>query len=131
MYFGFVGITVLGMWWTNQTSQWTYGYPRTYQTDANVGHGTLAHPMSHFIAANLNKHILVIEIPGGDPAKSVVYLGPTLIGQGQELTPVTLSFEDVNGDGHPDLIVHVLDSRYVFLNTQVNGVWKFVATPNQ
>lgn len=129
---GFLAVNALGNWWTNQTNTWTYGYPRTYQTDANVGHGTEENPMSHFIAQNLDKHIIVIEIPGDNPSKSEIYLAPTLIGDGQEFTPVTLSFEDVNHDPqHPALVIHVLDSRFVFLNQKVNGVWKFVPAPNQ
>lgn len=88
--------------------------------------------MSHFIAQNLDKHIIVIEIPGDNPSKSEIYLAPTLVGDGQEFTPVTLSFEDVNHDPqHPALVIHVLDSRFVFLNQKVNGVWKFVPAPNQ
>src|SRR6266487_4661311 len=48
---------------------WHYGYPRTYQTDAVVGHGdSLAHP-SHFIAINLDGHLEVIELSGGDPKR--------------------------------------------------------------
>jgi hypothetical protein len=45
-----------------------------------------------------------------------VYLGPLLIGKGQELAVVTLSFKDVNGDGLPDMLVRVQDSTIVFLN---------------
>jgi hypothetical protein len=36
-----------------------YGYPRTFQTDANVGHGG----MSHFIAVNEHGTIEVLELP--------------------------------------------------------------------
>ena len=42
----------------------------------------------------------------------------TLIGDGQDLTSVTLSFRDVNGDGKLDMIVNLLDTHYVFLNDQ-------------
>lgn len=45
-----------------------------------------------------------------------VYLGPVLIGDGQDFTPVTLTFEDVNGDGKPDMLVHIGDQTIVFLN---------------
>lgn len=131
MIVGYILLNILGNWWTTTQNDWHYGRPRTFQVDANVGHGTAANPYSHFIAINLNKHIEVIEIPGNDPAKSLTYIGPTLIGPGEELTPVTLSFEDVNGDGHPDLVIHVADSKFIFLNQKVNGVWKFVPAPNQ
>ena len=127
MIIGWIALTALGNWWTNQTNQWTYGYPRTFQTDYNVGHGTAADPNSHFIAINLNKQIEVIEFPGDDPAKSKIYIGPMLIGPGQELTPVTLSFEDVSNDGKPDLVIHVADSKFIFLNTGTG----FKPAPNQ
>jgi len=127
MIFGWIALSTLGTWVTNAHNQLTYGYPRTFQTDYNVGHGTAADPNSHFIAINLNKQIEVIEFPGDDPAKSKIYIGPTLIGQGQELTPVTLSFEDVNNDGKPDLVIHVADSKFVFLNTGTG----FKPAPNQ
>jgi len=71
---------------------------------------------------NLNRHIQIIEFPGGDAAKAKVYIGPVLIGQGQDLAPVTLSFKDVNGDGKPDMIVNVQDSRFVFINE--NGTFR-------
>jgi hypothetical protein len=99
---------------------------RTFQTDAVVGHGdSEAHP-SHFIAINLNRHVIVIEIPGGDISRSIIYSGPVLLGDGQDMTPVTLTFSDVNGDGKPDMILHILDQTIVFLN---NGT-KFVPPVN-
>ncbi len=65
---------------------------------------------SHIIALNLNGKISVIEIPGGDTAHSQIYNAPTLFGAGQDLVPVTLSFEDCNGDGKPDLNIHIQGS---------------------
>ncbi len=64
-------------------------------------------------------------MPGGDTSKAKIYSGPTLIGSGQDLTPVTLTFKDVNGDGKLDMIVNVQDTHLVFLNQ--NG--QFVAAP--
>ena len=95
---------------------WQYGYPRTSQTDAVVGHHDSPANPSHFIAINLHSHIEVIEFPGGDVTHARVYLGPTLIGTGQDLVPVTLSFKDVNGDGKPDMIVSVGGTIVVFIN---------------
>jgi len=128
MLAGYILLTMIASWWQVTQDDWRYGRPRTYQVDANVGHGTPQHPSSHFIALNLNKHIEVIEIPGNDPAKSKIYVGPTLIGPGEELSPVTLSFEDVNHDGRSDLLIHVGDSTVIFLNQQ-DGTFK--PAPNQ
>ena len=69
-----------------------------------------------FRSMNLNRHVLVIELPGGDPARALVYLGPTLLGDGQDLTPVTLSFQDTSGDGKPDMVIQIGDQEIVFLN---------------
>jgi hypothetical protein len=123
----FVGVGMIAMlalwvlgnlavnWWNVTQDDWHYGRPRTFQIDARVGHNDDVTP-SHFIAVNLNRHIIIIEFPGGDPTKAKDYLGPTLFGDGQDLTPVTLNFKDVNGDGKLDMIVHIQDQTFVFLN---------------
>ncbi len=111
----YVAFNVVGSWWHVYQDDQQYGRPRTSQCDARVGHDD-THTPSHFLAVNLNKHIEVIELPGGDATKAKIYQGPTLIGDGQELTPVTLEFRDVNGDGKPDMILHIGESRSVFIN---------------
>jgi hypothetical protein len=123
----FVGVGMIAMlalwmlgnlavnWWNVTQDDWHYGRPRTFQIDARVGHNDDVTP-SHFIAVNLNRHIIIIEFPGGDPTKAKDYLGPTLFGDGQDLTPVTLNFKDVNGDGKLDMIIHIQDQTFVFIN---------------
>jgi hypothetical protein len=114
---GYVALGAFGSWWHTHSDDSTYGRPRTFQIDAVVGHSdSPAHP-SHFLALNLKRHVIVIEIPGGDVSKAILYSGPILLGDGQDLTPVTLSFADVNGDGRPDMQLHILDQTLVFLNT--------------
>jgi hypothetical protein len=103
-------------WWQVHQDDMTYGRPRTFQTDAVVGHNDSPTNPSHFLALNLNRHVLVIECPGGDCAHALIYLGPTLFGDGQDLTPVTLTFQDLNGDSKPDMLVHIQDQRLAFLN---------------
>jgi hypothetical protein len=116
MVLGWIALSAAGSWWQTTLNDWRYGRPRTYQTDAVVGHHDSSQNPSHFIALNLNRHIIIIEIPGGDISKSVIYNGPTLLGTGQDLTPVTLSFQDVNHDGKPDMLVNVQGNLFVFLN---------------
>ena len=99
-----------------------YGYPRTWQTDAVVGHNDSALHPSHFIFENLKDHIIVIELPGDDIAKAIIYGGPTLYSANADQIPVTGSFKDVNGDGRPDMEVDVGGQTIIFLN---NGT-KFV-----
>jgi hypothetical protein len=75
----YVGFTWVSNWWTNRQLDATYGFPRTYQVDAVVGHNndSSANP-SHFIFLNLNGHVEIIEIPAGDASKTKIYIGPTL-----------------------------------------------------
>jgi hypothetical protein len=121
MIIGWVAFNALGSWWQTTQDDWHYGRPRTFQTDAVVGHNDSSSNPSHFIAVNLNRHVLIVELPGGDATKARIYSGPILIGQGQDLAPVTLSFQDVNGDGLLDMIVNVQDAHFVYINS--NGTF--------
>lgn len=116
MLLGWIVLTMLANWWQVTQDDWHYGRPRTYQVDMVVGHSDSAANPSHFVALNLRSHIQVIEFPGGDSSKAKVYVGPTLIGPGQDLAVVTLTFKDVNGDGKLDMIVNVQGSHFVFIN---------------
>ena len=93
-----------------------YGNPRTTHLDAVVGHGDSTEAPTHFIAVNLNRQVSIIEIPGGDISKATAISGPYLFGDGEDLTPVHLQAEDVNGDGKPDLIVTVKNEQLVYIN---------------
>src|SRR5258707_10957815 len=112
-----IGLYSLGSWWQHVQDDWTYGMPRTYQTDAVVGHNhdSRAHP-SHFIAINLHGQVEVFELPAGDPTKVRVFLGPILSGAGADQVVVTISFTDLDRDGTPDLILRYGDSAEVFSN---------------
>jgi hypothetical protein len=122
MTLGWVVLTNLANWWQVTQDDWHYGRPRTYQVDAVVEHNDSATNPTHFIALNQARHVEVIEFPGGDPSKARIFIGPTLTGQGQDLTPVTLTFKDVNGDGKPDMILNIQDTRFVFINE--NGTFR-------
>jgi hypothetical protein len=103
-----------------------YGYPRTFQVDANVGHGDSNFPVSHFIALNLNGRIEVIEIPQGDAEKLQphLYLIARLAMQGSDLVPVTVSFSDMNGDGKPDMLVTFNGTQWIWFNNGTQFVPK-------
>jgi hypothetical protein len=104
--------------WQRHLDDMTYGYPRTFQTDAAVGHGDRAHPLSHFIAINLHGVIEVMEIPG-DPERHQpsLYLIIRLAMDEADLVPATVSFRDINGDGRPDMLVFVNGTFWVWFNT--------------
>ena len=112
----FVMLNTFGSWWQVHQDDVTYGRPRTYQVDAVVGHNDGVTNPSHFIFLNLNRHVVIIELPGGDTTHSRIYNGPTLFGNGQDLTPVTAVFKDVNGDSKIDMVVQIQDQRLVFIN---------------
>lgn len=109
-------ITTAIAWATTTLDDLRYGRPRTFQTDAWVGHNEQAGQPSHFIATNLHGHIQVIEFPGGDATHARVYNGPQLYGANTDLTVVTLTFVDVNGDHKPDMIINFQNSRTVLIN---------------
>ncbi len=116
MLLGWAVLSVVGNWWQVMQDDWQYGRPRTYQIDQAVGHSDSDQQPSHFIALNLNRHVQVIEFPGGDSARAKIYVGPILLGPGGDLAPVTLTFKDVNGDHKLDMIVSVQGNRFVFIN---------------
>jgi hypothetical protein len=111
---GYLLLSTLAAWWQVQQDDWRYGNPRTFQTDAAVGHGP---GTSHFLVVNLGGQVEIIECPAQDCTKAVIYPGPRLLGSGAALMPVTLSFADVNGDGKPDMLVHIAGQTFVWLNT--------------
>ncbi|HEV2471384.1 MAG TPA: hypothetical protein VGS41_01885, partial [Chthonomonadales bacterium] len=112
-----VSFSAISNWWQVHQDDVTYGRPRTFQIDAVVGHNDSPANPSHFIFINLNRHVVIIEMPGGDAAHARIYSGPTLFGNGQDLTPITAEFRDVNGDGKLDMIVMIQDQRLVYINT--------------
>ncbi len=112
MLVGFVVFSALGNWWQRSQDDLHYGMPRTYQMDGVVGHqDSVTHP-SHFIALNLDGHLSVMEMPGGDVSKTVIYAGPIIYGQGAGLVAVTLSVAH-DGQGKPELILHYQNNEVI------------------
>jgi len=92
-----------------------YGRPRTFQSDAFVGHEP-AHTPSNFIVLNLHGRVEIIELPGGDPTKAKIYLGPQITGPGADLVPVTMQFVPSQLAHHPDMLVQFQDTQIRFRN---------------
>lgn len=93
-----------------------YGRPRTFHLTANVGRPEEANAPTHLIAMNLERQVVIVEIPGGDASKVRTLPGPYLFGAGEDLTPVTMRLADMNGDSADDLIVRVKDEEMVYIN---------------
>jgi hypothetical protein len=104
-------------WWRGVLDDVHYGYPRTSHLDAVVGHNDSVTNQTHFIFLNLHGRIEIIEIPGGDISRTRTFAGPTLVGSGQDLVPVTGEIRD--RDGRRDLIVHIQNQQIVFINDGV------------
>ncbi|HMO56536.1 MAG TPA: hypothetical protein PKA05_11055 [Roseiflexaceae bacterium] len=103
-------------WGRDRLDDMRYGTPRTYHVEAIVGPGDNAAAPSRFIAMNLNRQVVVYQIPAGDTAQTRVITGPYLFGAGEDKTPVLLSFRDLNNDGALDMIVNVKSEAIVYLN---------------
>jgi hypothetical protein len=124
-----IGGAWVNTWWITTQNDWTYTQAfRTFSIDMVVGHNhdSRLHP-SHFIVQNDKRHIIIIELPADDWSKSVIYSAPTLIGDGQEKTPATISFQVDAQTGRLDMVLHVEDQTYLFPN---NGT-KFVSPQGQ
>ena len=101
-----------------------YGRPRTMQLSAVVGHNDGSGTPTQLIAMNLNRRVVVLEIPGGDVTKTRTLAGPYLFGANEDLTPVTLRLAYVNGDREPDLIVSVKREEIIYINE--NGSFRLI-----
>src|SRR5260370_2500939 len=62
MFFLWVGISYVSSWGKTTIDDWHYSRPRTFQIDKIVGHSDSASNATHFIAVNLNQHIIVMEL---------------------------------------------------------------------
>ena len=125
---GWLAITILGSLWQSKLDDWTYGMPRTYQTDAVVGHSDSASNSSHFIAENLRGQIIVTEYPGGNVSKARAYTITTLP-DNDGYAPVTLRFKDLTGNGRLDLLVLIGEPGSQITVVLYNNGSQFAAKP--
>ncbi len=109
-----MSVSLLTSWWQVYQDDLHYGRPRTYQMDAVVGHNDSPSHPTHFIFLNLNRHVEIIEMPGGDASKTRIFSGPVLFGDGQDLVPVTGEIR--NDSGRKDLLVHIQNQEILFIN---------------
>ena len=112
----YVAMSMVLNWGHIMMDNMAYGNPRTTHLDAVVGNGDSDSQPTHFIALNLNRQVSIIELPGGDVSKAVAITGPYLFGDGEDLTPIQLRVEDINGDSKLDLLVTVKDEQLAYIN---------------
>ena len=93
---------------------------------AFVGHDEANGVPSHFVAMNLERRVVIMELPGGDAAKARTITGPYLFGAGEDLTPVQLRFEDVNADRRPDMLVSVKQEEMVYINDAETNAFRMI-----
>lgn len=93
-----------------------YGYPRTFQADGYLGYGEASGLPTHFTVINAHRQVLILIVPGTNPAHVSVIRGPYLYGADQDFSPATLTLRDANNDGAPDLVLHVAGQTFTYLN---------------
>ena len=111
MLFGWTVLSLLSGFLQHKRDDLLYGNPRTFQTDAVVGH---YNRVSHFVALNLNGYIEIFETQRGHPEAAKIYTPTALLISPTD--PVILSFQDVNGDNKPDLIITAPSFQAVLFN---------------
>ncbi len=123
---GWIGLNFVASWYQGVQNDWTYGKERHFEINAVVGHGDAQTNPSHFTAENNNGQIIVIELPGGNAAKAKIYQIETVPGNVGN-PPVKLSFQDMNGDGKPDMLVQIGEGSAMLYVTLFNNGTEFVS----
>jgi len=112
----YVLVSALIGWGQVVIDDWRYGRPRTFHLTADVGRAEETMGPTRLIAMNLDRQVLILEIPGGDVTKTRTIVGPYLVGANEDLTPITMRLADLNNDALPDLVVGIKNEEIVYLN---------------
>ncbi len=107
-------------WTQTKIDDMRYGRPRTTSLSGFVGHNETGGVPSQFVAMNVNRRVIVFELPGGDPAQTRTLQGPYLFGANEDLTPVRLRLALINDDQASDLVVSVKNEEIVYINENNN-----------
>lgn len=106
-----------------------YGRPRTTHVTGFVGHGEDRGMPTHLTAINLDRRVVIIELPGSEPNVARVFEGPYLFGADESLTPIDLSLQDIDQDGAVDLLVTIRREQVIYLNK--DGVFRLPTAAEQ
>lgn len=123
---GWFGLNFVTSWYQGVQNDWTYGKQRHFEINAVVGHNDSTTSPSHFTGENNNGDIYVIELPGGDTSKSIIYQ-ITIVPNNDGNPPVTVSFQDINRDGKTDMVVTVGEPGNAINVILFNNGQKFVS----
>ncbi len=123
--FGLVAVAIyvlvgaLVSWGQVRLDDLRYGRPRTTHLEVMLGHRAEATGQStRVIGLNLDRQVVVLVLPGGDPAQIYSLPGPYLFGATEDLVPVVLSLQDIDGDTRPDLLMNVRNEQIIYLNRE-------------
>jgi hypothetical protein len=111
MLLGWTVLSIVSGFIQHKRDDLLYGTPRTFQIDANVGHFGR---VSHFTAINLDGYIEIFETQRGHPEAAKIYTPTALLINPTD--PVTLSFQDVTGNGKLDMIITAPSFQEVMFN---------------
>jgi len=75
---------------------------------------------------NLERRVIILELPGGDATKTRTIVGPYLFGVNEDLTPVLLRFADVNADQRLDMLVNVKQEEMVYINDAASNAFRMI-----
>lgn len=83
-----------------------------------LGHGDSDSSLSMVSVYNLNKRLVVFEIPAGDPELGRTFGLPYLVGEGEQWTQPYLDVRPLSGfgDALPDMIITVRREQFYFVN---------------
>lgn len=110
-------LSVVVAWGQVRIDDMRYGRPRTTHLEGFVGHSAeQSGSPTRFVGLNLERQIVVLELPGGDANQVRTLPGPYLFGAREHLTPVLLALGDVDGDGRADLIATIRNEQIIYLN---------------
>jgi hypothetical protein len=121
---GYLLLTPAFAWGQRRLDDMRYGFPRTTQIGGLVGHDEAGGEPTHLMALNLRGQISILELPGGDPAKTRAIVGPYLVGADGPYVVPHLSLQDVSGDGQVDLLLQVREETVVYIND--NGTFRLI-----
>ncbi len=113
----YVLVGAIVSWGQVRIDDMRYGRPRTTHVEGYVGHGAeVGGRPTRLVGLNLDRQVVVIEIPAGDVSAMRTITGPYLFGADEDLTPVLLYLQDMDRDGLADLLVNVRNEQIIYLN---------------